>query len=200
MYQGNGSLRLAPRVVESPSGAAPEAAARLVLDRVRKALTAHVAGVRLDPARMLQVLSAAAAPVGREAERSLALGWLHWLDGNFAAAEPLLAEAIRLARRQEGAPLLAEAAYWHGRVRLQLGRPEALSEYEVLLRETRGAPQAVVVVGGPAVEGRPRRSGRPDVEVAARQQEGDSLRRGAAAGGAGAAASRRGGAGRAAAE
>src|ERR1022692_586498 len=110
MYQGFGQVREAPCIVESPSGAAPEAAARLALDRVRKALTAHVAGVRLDPLRMLQVLSTAPIPSGRETERPLALGWLHWHDGNYAAAEPMLAEAIRLARRQEGAPLLAEAA------------------------------------------------------------------------------------------
>ncbi len=143
MYQGNGSPRMAPPVMGSPSGATPEAAARLVLDRVRKALTAHTVGARLDPARMIPVLSSAPAPAGREAERSSALGWLHWLAGEPAAAEPLLTEAVRLARSPEGAPLLAEAAYWLGRVRVLLGRPEAVSEYEAVLRETRGAPQAV---------------------------------------------------------
>ena len=143
MYQGSNGLRDAPPAAESPSGAAPQAAARLALDRVRKALTAHAAGVRLDPARMLPVLASAPAPAGREAERPFALGWLHWLAGNLAAAEPLLIEAVRLARPAEGAPLLAEAAYWLGRVRVLLGRIDAVSEYEAVLKETRGAPQAV---------------------------------------------------------
>ena len=143
MYQGNGSPRMAPSVMGSPSGAALEASARLVLDRVRKALMAHAVGARLDPARMIPVLSSAPAPAGREAEWPLALGWLHWLAGDPAAAEPLLTEALRLARSPEGVPLLAEAAYWLGRVRVLLGRPEAVSEYEAILRETRGAPQAV---------------------------------------------------------
>ncbi len=92
---------------------------------------------------MLPVLASAPAPAGREAERPFALGWLHWLAGNLAAAEPLLIEAVRLARPAEGAPLLAEAAYWLGRVRVLLGRIDAVSEYEAVLKETRGAPQAV---------------------------------------------------------
>ncbi|HVS38003.1 MAG TPA: hypothetical protein VMS17_20755, partial [Gemmataceae bacterium] len=142
MYQSSGGLRDLPPMRES-SGAPPEAAARLALDRVRQALTAHVAGPRLDPGRLLQNLASAPTPPGREAERTLASGWLRWLAGNPAVAEPLLAEAARLARLQEGAPLLAEAAYWLGRVRVLLGRPEAISEYETALKETRGAPQAV---------------------------------------------------------
>jgi hypothetical protein len=142
MYQGPSDLRDAPPVPASHIGAAPDAAARLALDRLRKALTAHTAGVRLDPARMLQVLWSAPAPAGREAERPFALGWLHWLAGDFAASEPFLADAICFARRQDGAPRLAEAAYWHARVRALLGRTDAISEYETVLKETRGAPQA----------------------------------------------------------
>ena len=142
MYIADDSPRMAPCITESTSGA-PEAAARLALDRVRKALTAHVNGVHLDPARLLQILSTATAPAGREAERHFAVGWLRWLAGDCAAAESPLADAVRLARRQEGTPLLAEAAYWLGRVRVLLGRPNAVSEYETVLRETRGAPQAV---------------------------------------------------------
>jgi len=134
---------MAPPLMGSPSKAAPDGAARLVLDRVRKTLTAHADGVRLDPVRLIQILSTARPPAAREAERSFTLGWLHWLRGDFAAAEPALAEAIRLARRQEGAAPPAEAAYWLGRVRVLLGRPDAVSEYETVLRETRGEARAV---------------------------------------------------------
>ena len=141
MYQGDGSPHMTPPLMGSPSKAAPDGAARLVLKRVRKALTAHADGVRLDPVRLIQILSTAPPPA-REAERSFALGWLHWLRGDFAAAEPALAEAIRLARRQEGAPP-AETAYWLGRVRVLLGRSDAVSEYETVLRETRGEARAV---------------------------------------------------------
>ena len=133
---------MTPPLMGSPSKAAPDGAARLVLERVRKALTAHANGVRLDPVRLIPVLTSAPPPAGREAERSFTLGWLHWLRDDFAAAEPVLAEAIRLARRQEGAPP-AEAAYWLGRVRVLLGRPDGVSEYETVLRETRGEARAV---------------------------------------------------------
>ncbi len=143
MYQGDGSPRMAPPLMESPSKAAPDAAARLVLERVRKALTAHDDGTRLDPVRLIQILSTTPAPVGREAERSFVLGWLHWLRGDFATAETALAEAIRLARRMENAAPPAETAYWLGRVRVLLGRPDAVSEYETVLRETRGEARAV---------------------------------------------------------
>ncbi len=98
--------------------------------------------MRLDPTRLIQILSTVPAPAGREAERSFALGWLHWLRGDFAAAEPALAEAVRLARRMENAAPPAESAYWLGRVRVLLGQPDAVSEYETVLREARGEARA----------------------------------------------------------
>ena len=54
----------------------------------------------------------------------------------------LLAEAAA-CRGEVASPLHAEAAYWLGRVRLLLGRSNAVSEYENVLKETRGTPQAV---------------------------------------------------------
>jgi hypothetical protein len=143
MYHPAGDLRTAPPVLDRPAGAGPEAAARLALGRARKAMTGQAAGPPPDPARLRRLITSAPPEPGREAECALVLGWLHWLEGYPAAAEPALIEAAARARRQDGAPLLAEAAYWLGRARVLLGRPEAAAEYEAVLRESKGAPQAI---------------------------------------------------------
>src|SRR6185437_9387544 len=57
-------------------------------------------------------------------------------------AEPLLSEALRVAREQNTSETLAEAAYWCTRVRLLLGRGEAMAEYERVLRSLSGSPRA----------------------------------------------------------
>ncbi|HEY7314393.1 MAG TPA: hypothetical protein VH643_33905, partial [Gemmataceae bacterium] len=70
------------------------------------------------------------------------LGWLHWLKDEPAAAEPLLAQAMSRGREDNAIEALAESAYWCARVRLLLGRGEALAEFESVLRTLGGSPRA----------------------------------------------------------
>jgi hypothetical protein len=143
MYHRAADLRAAPPVLDRPAGAGPEAAARLAVSRARQAMTGRAAGPPPDPARLRRLIASSPPETGREAECALAVGWLHWLEGCPAAAEPALAEAAGRARLPAGAPLLAEAAYWLGRACVLLGRPEAAAEYEVVLRGLKGDPQAI---------------------------------------------------------
>jgi tetratricopeptide (TPR) repeat protein len=75
-------------------------------------------------------------------ERLFALGWAHWLEGRPERAEPALAEAVRLARQENAVEPLAEAAYWCARVRVLLERPDAVAEFEAVLRTLGGSPRA----------------------------------------------------------
>jgi hypothetical protein len=97
-----------------------------------------------DPAPLQAVLATSLPDATEEAERLFALGWLGWLAGNPAAAEPLLAEAVRRACAAGELTLLAQAAYWCARLRLRQRRMEALTEYEAVLRMLGGSPQATV--------------------------------------------------------
>jgi hypothetical protein len=139
MYHRVGSDRTAQSVPESPRGTGPSDAALLALSRVRKALTDYLPGMHLDGEKWRAILAAPLPDPAREAERWFARGWLHWLAGDNATAEPLLSEAVARARREDGT--LAESAYWLGRVRVLLGRPDAVAEFEAVLRTLGGSPQ-----------------------------------------------------------
>jgi hypothetical protein len=142
MYHGAGDPRSAQRSRDTLAGFSPEATARTVLTRLRKLLDAYTPGVPVERTHLPESLAVTLGDAVLERERLFALGWLHWLNDEPAAAEPLLAEALRRAREQNADEALAEAAYWSTRVRLLLGRSEALAEYENVLRSLGGSPQA----------------------------------------------------------
>ncbi|HZV03803.1 MAG TPA: hypothetical protein VE999_01820 [Gemmataceae bacterium] len=142
MYHGSSDPRSAARSRETLAEFSPEATARMVLARIRKLLDAYVPGLPIERGRAPDALTAALNDPGLERERLFVLGWLHWLNDDPTAAEPLLAEALRLAKEQNAGEALAEAAYWSSRVRLLLGRGEALTEYERVLRSLSGSPRA----------------------------------------------------------
>src|SRR5919198_250169 len=91
MYERVGTPQSAQRCPE-PAGAAARGSAGGAVDRVRKLLTGYLPGMACDTARLRAAL---AGPLpGREGERLFALGWLHWLAGDFAGGEPVLAQAL----------------------------------------------------------------------------------------------------------
>src|SRR5947209_9848158 len=141
MYHRVADARRARRVVDMPLGLDPEAAARLALTRVRKLLGAYSPGMAFDRSRLQADLAAALAVPEQEAERLFALGWLRWLEGDPVAADPLFAEAGRQAQQLKAA-LVADSAYWRARARVLAGRPEAVAEFEGVLRTLGGSPQA----------------------------------------------------------
>jgi tetratricopeptide (TPR) repeat protein len=142
MYQRIAEPQSAPFLTETTSVATPETVARLALGRVRKALTAYIPAMLFEPARLRETLSAPLPDPTMEAERLFALGWLHWLAGDATTAEPLLVQAVTQATALKNLVPLAEAAYWRARVKLLLGRTDAVSEYEGVLRSLGGSPQA----------------------------------------------------------
>jgi hypothetical protein len=107
--------------------------------RVRKLLGAFTPGLPGDAAPLRAALAVPVPDSVPGDERLFVLGWAAWLDGDFTAAEGPLAEAADQAHEPERR---AEAAYWCARVRLRLGRAEALPGYEALLRTLGGSPQA----------------------------------------------------------
>jgi hypothetical protein len=142
MYQRGEQVRTAQARGDAAPDPTPEAAARLALARVRKLLEAYTPGM---PCNRPQLQAALAAPLNdpaAETERLFAAGWLAWLEGNPAAAEPLLEEAVVRARATGTTALLPQAAYWATRVRLRRGRLEAFAEYDEVLRTLGGAAQA----------------------------------------------------------
>jgi hypothetical protein len=141
MYYRTSQSRAAGGMREDfPAGDRLEAAQR-ALRQVRKVLTAFEPGLALERRRWQTILTGALAPE-LETERLVVLGWLRWLEGDCVAAEPLLAAAVQLARADKANPLLAEAAYWCGRMRILLGRGDAVPEFEGILRTLGGSPQA----------------------------------------------------------
>jgi tetratricopeptide (TPR) repeat protein len=144
MYHGPGDPRSAHRSLDTPAGFGPEATARAVLARVRKLLDAFTPGMPVDRNRPPDILAAPLSDPILERERLFLFGWLHWLHDDSASAEPLFAEAMRRAREDNATEALAESAYWYARVRLLLGRGEALAEYESVLRTLGGSPRATV--------------------------------------------------------
>ena len=142
MYHGAGDPRSARRSRDLPAGFSPEVTARTVLSRLRKLLDAYTPGMVIERTRVPESLAVPLADAALERQRLFALGWLHWLNDDLAAAEPLLADALRRSREQNAGEALAEAAYWSTRVRLLLGRSEAMAEYESVLRSLSGSPLA----------------------------------------------------------
>lgn len=144
MYHGTDDPRHAQRSRETLPGFSPEATARSLLSRIRKLLDAYAPGMPLERRHSPDGLAAALSDPLLERERLFALGWLYWLNDDLAAAESLLSEAMRLAREQNALESLAESAYWRSRVRLLLGRGEAVTEFETTLRSLGGSPRATV--------------------------------------------------------
>src|SRR5262245_51543174 len=142
MYHGAGDPRSAQSSLDTPVGFSPEATARVVLARIRKLLDAYTPGMLVARTRLSDILAAALSDPILECERLFVIGWLHWLNDEPSAAEPLLAEAMRHAREQNATEALAESAYWCARVRLLLARSEALAEFESVLRTLGGSPRA----------------------------------------------------------
>ena len=163
MYHGAGDPRSARRSRDLPAGFSPEVTARTVLSRLRKLLDAYTPGMVIERTRVPESLAVPLADAALERQRLFALGWLHWLNDDLAAAEPLLADALRRSREQNAGEALAEAAYWSTRVRLLLGRSEAMAEYESVLRSLSGSPRAaawlVDLLGRPDASIAPNRCG-----------------------------------------
>src|SRR5262249_8854388 len=122
--------------------------------------------------------------------RLLAVGWRRWLRGDYAPAETLLAEAMDRARDPSAAPddleplepafLLAQAGYWLARVRLRLGKPEALPGFEALLRVLGGSAPATAWVVGLLWRAGRRRPAAPGWEVGGADQQARHRLRGRA--------------------
>ncbi len=200
MYHGAADPRSARCSLDTPAGFSPEATVRTVLARIRKLLDAYTPGMSVERTRLPDALTSVLSDPALERERHFALGWLNWLNDDPVGAEPVLAEAMRRAREANAIEALAESAYWCARVRLLLGRAEALTEFESVLRTLGGSPRATAWFVDLLVARRPCRSGRAGVEVGARQSPSGRLRRGAVARSADAVASRRDDAGRALAQ
>ncbi len=69
------------------------------------------------------------------------LGWLAWLADDLSEAATLLTEAFNRCPRDSNNDWLPLTAYWRARVRLLLQQPEALADYEAVLRTLKGSPQ-----------------------------------------------------------
>ncbi len=141
MYHTVSGPRWAQRALDRPPPAPPGVAAEQALSRVRKILSAHVPGLPIDVDRLLKAL-ADSPPAPGTGERLFALGFLHWLRGDFVAAEGMLGQAVNRAAEDRNLSQHGEAAYWQARVCIQLGRPEALADYEDVLRKLGGSPQS----------------------------------------------------------
>ncbi len=153
MYDPVGNPRSARRQLDAPVTALPPVSAVIVLGRVRKLLGGYLPGMNADR-RWSESLSAPMKQPAMECERLFTLGWLRWLEGNFSSAESLLDEADKRLRTpavdEPGAAELpaldpgvlpARTAYWCARVRVLLGKTDAVSEYELAMRRLGGSAQ-----------------------------------------------------------
>jgi hypothetical protein len=131
-----GNLPAARRALETAADLNLDAAALLALCWVRQVLSDRPHGTCVDAAVLQAALAAPLDDPRLEADRQFALGWLHWLAGAPDQAEPLLAVAGQAPPGDS-----AEAAYWLARVRLALGRAEAVADYERALRTLPASPQ-----------------------------------------------------------
>jgi hypothetical protein len=141
MYRG-GDARTAQSLHETPPGPTREERAQLALQRVRRLLGDFSPGAFADITWLRGALDLALSDAAAESERHFGLGWLAWWSGEFHQAGPLLSEAARRSREAGSLPAAAEAAYWCARVRIRLGLEDAIADYEKLLRDLRGSPQA----------------------------------------------------------
>ena len=142
MYIVSTTARSARYFVDRPSLHGPVTIAATALARMRKILTAYRPGMYFDSAHLRSVLAAPLGGAAEESERLFALGWLSWLSGDLAAAEPLLHEAAGRAEQAKATDLFTIAAYWRARVRVALMGGDAVTEYEGVLRKLSGSPQA----------------------------------------------------------
>ena len=142
MYDRTAAPRVSRRQVDPLPGRDPVEAGSLALERVRKTLSAYRPGVPFNPTALRTTIAGAPLPPERETERLFALGWLHWVAGDYTDAETLLAQAVECGRQANATVQLTEAAYWLARVRLRLERGDAIGGYEALLRQLAGSPQA----------------------------------------------------------
>ena len=109
------------------------------------ALTAYRIGMPLNAAALRQALACPLPQPEAEAERLFAIGWLHWLDGSFSDTERTLIEAVAMIRERDIADRLVDTAYWLARVQILLERSEAVADFETVLRQLGGSPQATVL-------------------------------------------------------
>ncbi len=141
MFQTDFEMRMAGRVSDILPAHTPEEAARLALGRVRKALTDWKPGLIFDPSRLQVALAIQLQGPVLEIERHFSLGWLAWLTDDLSRASELLTEAFNRCPRDSNNDWFALCAYWRARVRLLLHQPEALADYEAVLRTLKGSPQ-----------------------------------------------------------
>jgi hypothetical protein len=127
-----GNPAAAGRALEASGVLDMEAAGLLALCWVRQVLSDRPHGTCVDAAILQAALATPFDHPQLDADRAFALGWLHWLAGAPDQAEHLLAAAAGTV----------EAAYWLARVRLGLGRTDAVAEYEKALRALPASPQA----------------------------------------------------------
>src|SRR5579872_781800 len=106
MYLTSTHSRSARRFVDRPSLLGPQATAANALVRLRKLFTAYRPGMYFDPAHLRSVLDKPLTDAAQETERFFALGWLNWLGGDPAGAEPLLHEAVGRAEQAKATELL----------------------------------------------------------------------------------------------
>jgi hypothetical protein len=140
MYQRQDNARAGRGGPDGLTSISPDARARHAVARVRQALTDAPAGFALDGAQLRTALAVELADPLQQGERCFALGWLHWLAGEPAPAEPLLRQATELL--PSGSAEMVQAAYWLARVQIFTHRPDPVADFERLLRGLSGSPQA----------------------------------------------------------
>jgi hypothetical protein len=137
-----GNWGAARTVLESLTEPGPDALALLALCRVRLALERQQPGERVDGPGLQNHLHQPLADARFEAERAFALGWLAWLAEEAERAEGHLAACCRRLAADEPGADPTEAAYWLARVRVSLGRPAAVTDFEQVVRSRGGSPRA----------------------------------------------------------
>jgi tetratricopeptide (TPR) repeat protein len=132
-----GRHHAARQALEAQANLDLEAAGLLALCWVRQVLSDCPHGVYVDAPVLQAALSTPFDHPRLEADRRFGLGWLHWLAGDPALAEPHLSTAVQALLAEQAA---GEAAYWLGRVRLLCGQAAAVGEFERVLKGTPAAP------------------------------------------------------------
>lgn len=144
MYRNPETFRLPTLRRPSRRGLVPQEALRLALSRIDKAQSAYRADLHFDPARLRTRLNMVVPGAPHETARVWSLGWLAWLLGENDKAELLLDQAAQMAKTAGDLELLAKAGYWLARVQMLREKPEALPNYEGLLRVLKGSAQGTV--------------------------------------------------------
>lgn len=142
MFQSKFEMRMAGRIREILPAHTPVEAARLALGRIHKLLTAWKLGLVLDPVRLQSLLATPLDAPVLEVERYFSLAWLAWVTDDPARAVELFTEAFNRCSSDSTSDWYSLCAYWRSRVRLLLQQPEAIRDYETLLRSLKSSPQA----------------------------------------------------------